>query len=233
MPRRRHIVSRHIPSGRQLLVVVVALALLASACGTGAEPDATATRNAAVHAVDGEPRGLAVDPRDGGLITVTATDVFRSADAGRTWQPLASSSEHDWAGIQGVLIDPAAPARLYLWGRGLGVVRSDDGGATWRAVTQGLPAGDVGALALDGAQRETLYAWVDGQGVYRTRDGGQHWTLLTAGPAAGPIRSLAHAAADDNPDSGRLYAATSNGMSASAGGGSGWRALGLLLAPCP
>ena len=87
--------------------------------------------------------------------------LFRSTDAGQTWQELAGLRGHGsgprWAPGAGgmclhtVLLDPADSGRMYIAISAAGAFRTDDGGKTWRPINQGLrseyipdPNADVG-----------------------------------------------------------------------------------------
>ncbi|MFO7622960.1 MAG: hypothetical protein R6V73_01300 [Anaerolineales bacterium] len=73
--------------------------------------------------------------------------LFRSGDGGQTWQELSGLREIQgelWqpgAGgmcLHTILIDPRDPRRIYVAISAAGAFRTDDGGETWRAITNGL-----------------------------------------------------------------------------------------------
>jgi len=87
--------------------------------------------------------------------------LFRSTDAGQTWQELPGLREAKgnlWqpgAGgmcLHTILLDPANPNRIIVAISAAGAFRTDDGGSTWKPITKGLksngelpdPAADVG-----------------------------------------------------------------------------------------
>jgi len=87
--------------------------------------------------------------------------LFRTSDAGQTWQELAGLRGHGsgprWAPGAGgmclhtVLLDPADPERMYIAISAAGAFRTGDAGKTWRPINQGLrseyipdPNADVG-----------------------------------------------------------------------------------------
>jgi photosystem II stability/assembly factor-like uncharacterized protein len=74
--------------------------------------------------------------------------LFRSTDAGKTWQELRGLRCHEtgpkWqpgAGgmcLHTILLDPANAARIFIAISAAGAFRTDDGGATWRPINKGL-----------------------------------------------------------------------------------------------
>jgi len=61
----------------------------------------------------------------------------------------------------------------------VGVVRSDDGGRTWRVQNTGMPQTAATHILRDPAG--TLYVTGFGRGVFKSTDGGEHWTLKNVG----------------------------------------------------
>src|SRR5919204_1405268 len=72
-----------------------------------------------------------------------------------------------------------SPVELYA-GTAAGVVRSDDAGATWAAVTYGLAAPYVQTIALSPAyaRDRTIFAGALGSGVLRSTNAGHDWHPL-------------------------------------------------------
>jgi photosystem II stability/assembly factor-like uncharacterized protein len=60
-----------------------------------------------------------------------------------------------------------------------GVVRSDDGGRTWRVQNTGMPPTAATHILRDHAG--TLYVTGFGRGVFKSTDGGEHWALKNVG----------------------------------------------------
>ncbi|HVZ48863.1 MAG TPA: hypothetical protein VG916_08775, partial [Gemmatimonadaceae bacterium] len=147
---------------------------------------------------------IVIDPRDPNTVYVAAgghlwgpnaeRGVFKTADGGRTWRKVLFVDEN--TGANDLVIDPVNPQVLYAatyqrqrrtWGfngggPGSNIYKTTDGGATWTKLTNGLPAGDKGriALALYAADPRVVYASVEavppGSGIYRTLDAGATWT---------------------------------------------------------
>ncbi|MDE3007537.1 MAG: exo-alpha-sialidase [Acidobacteriota bacterium] len=82
------------------------------------------------------------------LAGVEDAALFRSSDAGATWQELSGLRQHDtgssWqpgAGgmcLHTIIESPSNPARLVVAISAAGVFRSDDHGVTWKPITKGL-----------------------------------------------------------------------------------------------
>ena len=74
--------------------------------------------------------------------------IFKSSDAGQTWNELPGLATHQtaagWAPGAGglclhtILIDPSNPSRIFVAISAAGAFRSDDAGKTWRPINHGL-----------------------------------------------------------------------------------------------
>jgi photosystem II stability/assembly factor-like uncharacterized protein len=155
-----------------------------------------------------------VDPRNANRLFVAALGhpygpneergIFRSLDGGRTFQKVLYKDEN--TGGNDVDIDPVQPNVVYgtLWeerqgpwenavwaGTNGGIFKSTDGGATWKALTQGLPAVVQANLAVSPADHRRLYAAIayfeqpgsggsrGTTGIFRSDDAGDTWTRIT------------------------------------------------------
>jgi hypothetical protein len=145
----------------------------------------------------------------------TATGLLKSEDAGRTFRPTPVAdtpvNRLEWPG----------PALVLATGRG--VLISEDAGATFRPAGEGLPAGEVRALALSSffAVDPVLFAGVGEAGVFRSQDGGRTWR------ASGLDGHTVHDLLWLGP---MLYAATDRGVFRSEDAGARWAPLGEGLA---
>jgi photosystem II stability/assembly factor-like uncharacterized protein len=167
---------------------------------------------------DGQPTGsigaLAVAPSNPDIIYVgsgeglrrpdlsTGDGIYKSTDAGKTWQHLGL---RDGQQITNIVVDPQDPRRVFVAVLGhpygpnseRGVFRSTDGGETWQKILH--KDDDTGAtdLAFDPQNPQILYAdmwssrrppWtasspLEGHsgGLFKSSDGGETWNLLTKG----------------------------------------------------
>ncbi len=91
----------------------------------------------------------------GTLFILDYDGVYSSTDAGETKSKVADlpESESGWA----IQLDPVSHQPLYVGGRARGVFRSDDGGATWRVVAQGMSALNTSGLAASPVNPQQVY----------------------------------------------------------------------------
>lgn len=125
----------------------------------------------------------------------TERGVFRTTDGGKTWEKVLYKDEN--TGAIDVAFDPRNSNILFaaLWearrtpwslssgGPGSGIYRSNDGGTTWKHITEhGLPAGPYGRIGVAvAANSERVYAIIEAKengGLYRSDDGGDSWDLV-------------------------------------------------------
>ena len=150
---------------------------------------------------------ILIDPRSSTTVWVAAQGplfspggergVYKTSDGGRTWQAVLTISPD--TGANDLAFDPRNPDIVYasayqrrravgqLIGGGPegGIFKTTNGGRTWAKLTKGLPAGDVGriALATDGRKSPaTVFALVNAQpheaGFYRSDDAGASWERI-------------------------------------------------------
>ncbi len=91
-----------------------------------------------------------------------ATYVFRTADYGATWEPLASDAIRGYAWV--VKQDPVNPALLYL-GTEFGLYISLDSGASWARFKENLPPVAVHDLVVHETEHDLILA-THGRGLY-------------------------------------------------------------------
>ncbi len=121
--------------------------------------------------------------------------LFQSKDGGKSWSELSGLRHHGsgprWqpgAGgmcLHTILIDPKNPDRIFIAISAAGAFRTDDGGATWRPINQGLkseyipdPTAEVGhcvhRLAMHHSRPDVLFMQKHWD-VMRSNDAGNSW----------------------------------------------------------
>lgn len=173
---------------------------------------------------------LAFEPAGHSLLKASAHELYRSNNDGQDWQPISLPAAVRRGSIASVAVSARTPAILYVGGHGFGVLRSTDGGRSWRATNDGLPAHDVATLTAHADQPRTLYAYLPRHGIYRSEDAGDHWRLMDAGSRQ-TIVKLVHSDMPGSMQTGWLFAATARGVNRSMDCLCGWHDAGALRRP--
>jgi hypothetical protein len=178
---------------------------------------------------------IMLHPTDPGRIytAISAAGVFRTDDAGKTWQPanrgLRSEGIPDEDAEVGhcvhrLAMHPARPETLFMQ-KHWDVMRSDDGGDSWREISGDLPTDFGFPIAVHPHEPDTIYVvpiTSDSQHyppegrlrVYRSRTGGDEWEPLTRGLPQRDcyVNVLRDAMAVDSLDSCGVYFGTTGGQ---------------------
>jgi photosystem II stability/assembly factor-like uncharacterized protein len=206
-------------------------------------------------------RGFTVDPRSSDIVyaggegpplgvgkstTIAAGMLYRTTDGGESWQVI-------WRGdavARYIMINPQNPDVIYVstgimdreavnsnaaqnFAGGVGILKSVDGGSTWRALNQsnGLQNLYISSLHMNPQNPNILlagaghYAYSDGSGVYLSTDGGEHWQLAQLatqlGQSADPVAAVKFSTADPSV----AYAGSETTFWRSADGGQTWKVM--------
>jgi len=146
---------------------------------------------------------ILIDPRDSNRVLVAAQGplwapggdrgLYETQDGGKTWKAILTVDEN--TGVTDVVRDPRNPDVLYaatyqrrrhIWtlidgGPGSGIHKTQDGGATWKKLENGLPKEDMGriGLAIAPSKPDVVYAIVEAAnkagGFFRSTDQGGSW----------------------------------------------------------
>ena len=160
----------------------------------------------------GHVHALLVHPKDNTLLVGTHHGLFRSRDAGVTWERVTPKGEVSGSDFMTLAIHPQQETQIYAGGHDLGILHSEDFGQTWQRADQGLPSPDVHALVVDPHKPEQLYAWVVERGLYRSQDGGRSWHRAEDGPPNPEVHALASVNIPTGMGGIFLYAGTADGV---------------------
>lgn len=125
----------------------------------------------------------AVPSNPGTLLAASASQVWKSADAGATWIMLSQFSPKTT--VSYLAVDPTNANTVYAATTTLGLNKSLDGGLTWTAMNDGFPVLQDGSISAGGV-------WIDpfapstilasgSFGLARSADAGTTWTVLGGG----------------------------------------------------
>jgi photosystem II stability/assembly factor-like uncharacterized protein len=106
------------------------------------------------------------------LLAVTNAGLVRLEARDGAWSAELLRAEDD---MRTATFDPRDPSKLFTGGRGTGLHRSSDGGATWEAVE--LPEADVFSVAVSAAGG-AVYAGTEPSRLFVSRDGGHAFEEL-------------------------------------------------------
>lgn len=133
----------------------------------------------------------------GTVLVGSGREVYRSVDAGASFTPVGPIDLPLSGAIRVIQPHPANPDVWWLAVRA-GLVRTDDGGASYsivgagiRPVAGGTYDNGVSALYVRPDDVGTIYAGADYTGFYVTHDGGTTWLRRNTGIQHAPIRALA------------------------------------------
>jgi photosystem II stability/assembly factor-like uncharacterized protein len=138
------------------------------------------------------------DPRG---TMVTGEGVYKSTDAGKTWQYAGLRDTHT---VTSIAIDPRNPNVVYVSSLGhvfkenpdRGVFKTTDGGKTWSKVLYVDPKTGANTVVIDAKNPDTLYATMwqmyrtpwklssggPGSALYKSTDAGAHWSKISSNP---------------------------------------------------
>ena len=126
---------------------------------------------------------IVIDPRNSNVVYVASPGhlfgpnpdrgIYKSTDAGATWTKIKYVDEN--TGFTDIAIDPSNSNVLYAasyqrrrtsccfngGGPGSALWKSEDAGRTWTKLTNGLPAGTVGRIALDVARSNSNVVYAE------------------------------------------------------------------------
>jgi photosystem II stability/assembly factor-like uncharacterized protein len=186
-------------------------------------------------------------------IAVSTAGMYATEDGGKSWYPSNSGVRADFLPdkypefgqcVHKVAQSRSRPERMYLQNH-WGLYRSDDRGASWTDIANGVPSDFGFGLAIHPRHPDT--AWIvplesdafrctpEGKlRVYRTRDAGASWEPLAKGlPQDGAYETvLRDALATDTLDPAGVYFGTRSGkLFGSADEGEKWKLIADGLPP--
>ena len=198
---------------------------------------------------------IVLDPTNANriFVAISAAGAFRSDDGGQSWRPINRGLRSEGIPnptaevghcVHRIARHPSRPDVVFMQ-KHWDVMRSDDGGDSWREVSGNLPTDFGFVIDVHAHEPETIYVVPiksdsehyppDGKlRVYRSRTGGEEWEALTNGLPQRDcyVNVLRDAMSVDTLDPCGVYFGTSGGqVYASADAGDTWTPIVRDLPP--
>ena len=167
------------------------------------------------------------------FIAISAAGAFRTDDGGKSWKPINRGLRSEYIPdpnaevghcVHHIAMHPQRPNVLFMQ-KHWDIMRSDDGGDSWREVSGNLPTDFGFPIDIHAHEPDTIYVVpiksdsehfpLDGKlRVYRSRSGGNEWEELTNGLPQKDcyVNVLRDAMAVDSLDSCGIYFGTTGGQ---------------------
>lgn len=168
---------------------------------------------------------IAINPQtDTTLYLWANSQVYRSTDAGQSWQTLPIPNAVNGFTASAFALAPSQPNVIYAGGSS--IFRSSDGGNTWTAGAGNTFAAAPTAMAVDPTNASTVWVADNVVNVRKSTDGGNTFqtvaTLDNTNPNGNPLASVAIDPA--NPS--RVYVSTTYNIYETSDGGHTWSRVG-------
>jgi photosystem II stability/assembly factor-like uncharacterized protein len=153
------------------------------------------------------------------LLAGTNRGIFRSGDAGDSWEQLPTSATPGLINVESLAVDPRNEKVVYA-GTWYLPYKTTDGGQTWNITKTGvIDDSDIFAIEID--QRNPDHVIMSAcSGIYETRNAGANWRKVNGIPS----QSRRTRAIMQNPAKPEvIYAGTTEGFWLSANGGNDWK----------
>jgi photosystem II stability/assembly factor-like uncharacterized protein len=152
------------------------------------------------------------------LVAGTNRGLYRSLDAGETWEQLQTASTPGLINIESLAIDPRNPDVIYA-GTWYLPYKTTDGGRTWANIKNGIiDDSDIFAIDIDPRNPDHVIASAC-SGIYETDNAGGSWRKVQGIPS----QSRRTRAILQHPSlSGIVFAGTTEGFWRSTNGGDSW-----------
>jgi photosystem II stability/assembly factor-like uncharacterized protein len=152
------------------------------------------------------------------LVAGTLDGVFRSRDAGQTWERISPANHAEIKNIESLAVDPGNPDVIYAgtwhlpW-------KTDDGGRNWHSIKNGvIDDSDVFSIIVDPVDTRIVYASAC-SGIYKSESAGELFHKVQGMPfSARRTRVLRQ----DPSNSLIVYAGTTEGLWKSTDAGATW-----------
>ncbi len=173
----------------------------------------------------GQVASVAVDPRDKCTVFVARLNQLLKTDTcGRDWNQIYYDPRTAQQ-YTSVAVDPANSMTIYAGNIDGDILRSEDGGASWRVLYRADAR--INAITIDRRASNTLYIATNGAGILKSTNRGETWEEIRAqldnvDGARRPMMVVI-----DPSNSNTLFHISRNGILRSTDTGATWQALSL------
>ena len=179
-------------------------------------------------------RVLAIDPWKTSTLYCGTRErgILKSTNGGSTWEACnGGDSLLPGAEVLDIKVDVTRPDAVVAAAWGIGALRSTDGGAAWRRITEEFPASGsaITHIALHPRMNNTIVYATDAGTIARTTNGGETWSITKREDEAWRVLTLA--ADPANPEV--LFAGTESGIIRTSDFGATWSRVAGNLPPLP
>jgi photosystem II stability/assembly factor-like uncharacterized protein len=164
-------------------------------------------------------RAMSIAASDSKVLTVgTLEGVFRSTDAGKSWEKI-SSTNSEIKNIESIAVDPKDPNVVYAGTWHL-AWKTSDSGATWAHISKGMiDDSDVFSIIVDSSNSAVVFASAC-SGIYKSQTAGEQFQKIQGIPfSARRTRVLKQ----DPGNPAVVYAGTTEGLWKTADSGKTWK----------
>ena len=112
------------------------------------------------------------DPFEGGLL--------KSEDGGKSWKIIVKGLDNKYR-LSSLDISSQFPKTLFLSSLGDGIYKSQDEGASWVKVNQGLGTLNIDLVSISSDSSDVVLAAGTEKGLYKTKNGGSSWYQVLDG----------------------------------------------------
>lgn len=152
------------------------------------------------------------------FVAGTLEGVFRTRNAGKSWQRISPEGHEEIRNIDSVAVDPRDAQVIYAGTYHL-PWKTSDGGRTWNPIHQGMiDDSDVMSFLVDRSDNDRIFASAC-SGIYRSENGGALWSKVQGIPYSA---RRTHVIVQDPRDPLVVYAGTTEGLWKTKDGGATW-----------
>lgn len=157
---------------------------------------------------------------------MAAAGVYVSHDGGRTWTA-ANDNLSSQANVIDLAVDFGDPQTVYIATGNSGLLKSSDGGHSWRKMNRADSMAVISSVAVNPFDSNVVYAGIGRMGLYRSDNGGTTWQLSMEGM---PLETRVGDIVFDRQNEKIVYASDHfSGVYRSGDGGRIWRQINSSL----